>query len=300
MLTGEHIAFLGGDARQLEVIKSCIKLNATVSLIGFDNLQSSFSGASHRELTPDFLETVDHLILPIVGTDEKGSVDSVFTKEKLVITEEHFCALSSNCVIYAGLAKSYLRNLCKTHGIRLVELLERDDVAIYNSIPTTEGALMMAIQNTDITIHDSHCIVLGLGRVGMTLARTLKMLGAHVQVGIRRSDHSARAFEQGLAPFYLEDLPHKVENIHLLFNTIPAPIVTAQVIKQMSHQAVVIDLASSPGGVDFQYAEKRGIKALLAPSLPGIVAPKTAGRILAQTITQLMIEDLEKRRGAKQ
>ena len=51
--------------------------------------------------------------------------------------------------------KSYLKNLCCAHGIELVELFDRDDVAIYNSIPTAEGALMMAIQNTDITIHGS-------------------------------------------------------------------------------------------------------------------------------------------------
>jgi dipicolinate synthase subunit A len=51
---------------------------------------------------------------------------------------------------------------------------------------------------------------------------------------------------------------------------------------------VIIDLASKPGGVDYAFAEKRGIKAILAPSLPGIVAPKTAGRILARTITQLL------------
>ncbi len=297
MLKGEHIAFLGGDARQLEVIKSCIKQNATVSLIGFDNLQSSFSGASRRELTPDFLGTVDRLILPIVGTDEKGYIDSLFTSKKIVLTEEHFQALSPNCVIYVGLAKSYLRNLCERYGIVLIELLKRDDVAIYNSIPTAEGALMMAIQNTDITIHHSQCIVLGLGRVGMTLARTLNKLGAKVRVGIRRQDHSARAFEMGLNPFYLEDLTNQVENVDLLFNTIPALVVDAPVIKRMPHQAVVIDLASRPGGVDFQYAEKRGIKALLAPSLPGIVAPKTAGQILARSITELIMEDMEKRRG---
>ncbi len=211
-----------------------------------------------------------------------------------MLTEEHIQVLSPDCVIYAGLAKSYLRNLCDRYGILLIELLKRDDVAIYNSIPTAEGALMMAIQNTDITIHNSQCIVLGLGRVGMTLARTLNKLGAKVRVGIRRQDHSARAFEMGLDPFYLEDLNNQVENVDLLFNTIPALVVDATVIKQMSHQAVVIDLASRPGGVDFQYAEKRGIKALLAPSLPGIVAPKTAGQILARSIIDLIMEDIEK------
>jgi dipicolinate synthase subunit A len=59
----------------------------------------------------------------------------------------------------------------------------------------------------------------------------------------------------------------------------------------------MIDIASKPGGIDYHYAEKRGLKAILCPSLPGIVAPKTAGRILAATIRQLMMEEMAKEVG---
>ncbi|QKG84548.1 dipicolinate synthase subunit DpsA [Kroppenstedtia pulmonis] len=292
MLTGKHVAFLGGDARQLEVIKHCIELNAKVTLFGFDNLQSPFNGASSRDLSLDVLKTVDMLILPIMGTDDDGHVDSIFTTKKMVLTEEHIRMLSPNSVIYTGMAKSYLKNMCDRCSIRLVELLKRDDVAIYNSIPTVEGALMMAIQHTNITIHGSSCVVLGLGRVGMTLARTLHVLGAQVALGVRRADHMARAVEMGLKPFWMEDLPCMVGTVDLLFNTVPALVVTDRVLSQMPHSSVIIDLASKPGGVDFGFAEKRGIKAMLAPSLPGIVASKTAGRILAQTMTRLMAEEV--------
>ena len=65
----------------------------------------------------------------------------------------------------------------------------------------------------------------------------------------------------------------------------------------MPVHTLIIDLASKPGGTDFRYAEKRGIKALLAPSLPGIVAPKTAGQILANVLGQLIQDDLKKRKG---
>ncbi|COH28164.1 Stage V sporulation protein FA [Streptococcus pneumoniae] len=59
----------------------------------------------------------------------------------------------------------------------------------------------------------------------------------------------------------------------------------------MPAHTLVIDLASKPGGTDFRYAEKRGVKALLAPGLPGIVAPKTAGQILANVLSQLLAAD---------
>lgn len=292
MLSGKHVAFLGGDARQLEVIKHCIQLNAKVSLIGFDNLESPFSGAMRRELESEWLSTVDLLILPIIGTDEDGHVGSIFTTRSLVLTPVHIGALPSHAIVVTGIAKSYLQNLCSQQGIRLVELLKRDDVAIYNSIPTVEGALMMAIQSTNITIHGSRSVVLGLGRVGFTLARTLHAIGARVKVGVHKPAQIARAVEMGITPFHTKDLAQEVADVDYLFNTVPARIVTESVLAAMPGTAVIIDLASKPGGTDFAFAKKRGIKAMLAPSLPGIVASKTAGRILAETITRLLREEL--------
>lgn len=290
MLTGVHVAFIGGDARQLEVIKKCIQLDAIVTLIGFDNLESSFTGATKKPLTCDVLKDVDALILPIVGSDEKGFVESIFCSKPLQLKEEHVASLPKHCVVYTGISKPYLKTLLHKQQISLVELLERDDVAIYNSIPTVEGALMMAIQNTDFTIHGSQVIILGLGRVGMSLARTLHALGAHVRVGAKRPEHIARIYEMGLTPFYVSDLKSQVSNVDILFNTVPQLIVTAEVLAQMPLASLVIDLASKPGGVDFRFAERRGIKALLAPGLPGIVAPKTAGQIIANILSRLIAE----------
>lgn len=141
-------------------------------------------------------------------------------------------------------------------------------------------------------------MVLGLGRTGFTLARTLQGLGATVKVGVRRESLFARAHEMRFEPFYLDDLVRQARDVDLLFNTIPTMIVTAQVIAALPPHAVVIDLASQPGGTDFRYAEKRGIKAMLAPGLPGIVAPKTAGRIMANSLAQIILEDYRQRGNA--
>ncbi|MBD2866810.1 MULTISPECIES: dipicolinate synthase subunit DpsA [Paenibacillus] len=298
MLTGIQVTLIGGDARQLEVIHKFSELDASVTLIGFDNLQHLHSGVTRSALTVEALEKSDAVILPVVGTDDNGVVDSIFSTSELLLADEHIAALPKHAKVYTGMAKRYLKELCSKQGIELVELLDRDDVAIYNSIPTAEGALMMAIQNTDITIHGSICMVLGIGRTGMTMARTLKGLGATVKVGIRKPEHFARAWEMGFTPFYLSELSHQVTNIDLLFNTIPTMIVTAQIIANIPHRAVIIDLASKPGGTDFRFAEKRGVKAMLAPGLPGIVAPKTAGRIIANTVSQLIMDDVYSGRNA--
>ncbi len=236
--------------------------------------------------------------MPAVGTDDQGRVESIFSSKELRLSHEHIAALPKHAKVFTGMAKPYLRELCSTVGIGLVELFDRDDVAIYNSIPTAEGAIMMAIQNTDITIHGSESMVLGFGRTGITLARTLQGMGAKVRFGVNRPEYFARATEMGMNPFYSKELISHVSKVDFLYNTIPSLIVTAQVIANIPHRAIIIDLASKPGGTDFRFAEKRGVKAMLAPGLPGIVAPKTAGRIMADTIIRIIMEDEATRRNA--
>jgi dipicolinate synthase subunit A len=297
MLTGVKVVFIGGDARQIEVIRKFSQKDASITIVGFDDLIDQLADITREPLSLSLLETADVLVLPVMGCDENGVVMTLFSSNPLQLQEEHFDVLRQECTVYTGIAKPYLSHMCAQRKIKLVELLDRDDVAIYNSIPTAEGALMMAIQHTDFTIHGSNCMVLGIGRTGFTMARVLQGLGAKVSVGVRSREHYARASEMGWEPFLTRDLGRKVVNVNLLFNTIPTMIVTAQILSQMPPNAVIIDLASAPGGCDFRYAEKRGIKALLAPGLPGIVAPKTAGIIIANAMVQLISDEIKIRGG---
>ena len=295
MLTGLTIVFLGGDARQVEVINKCIELDATVRLIGFDQLENPPVGAKHEALSAAALQEADIIVMPVIGCEDNGVIAAPFGSGDLVMKQELFMAIREGALVYTGMAKSLLRRMSNDYRFRLIELLDRDDVAIYNSIPTAEGAIMMAIQNTDITIHGSNCVVLGMGRTGFTLAKTLQGLGAKVRVGVRKEADIARAAVMGWEPFMTRDLTAYTGEIDLIFNTIPTMIVTAQIISKLPRRTVIIDLASAPGGTDFRFAEKRGIKALLAPGLPGIVAPKTAGIIIGNTLCQSIMEEFHLR-----
>jgi dipicolinate synthase subunit A len=296
MLTDMQIAIIGGDARQLEIIRKLTELDAKLSLIGFEQLDHAFTGATKEKMAEVNFSQLDAIILPVAGTGLDGHVDTIFSNEKVTLLEEMLMKTPSHCVVFSGISNSYLTGITERANRGLVKLFNRDDVAIYNSIPTVEGTIMMAIQHTDFTIHGSNVTVLGLGRVGMSVARTFHLLGAKVKVGARKTEHIARITEMGLTPFHLDEVSQWVRDSDICINTIPHPIVTASVISKMPAHTLIIDLASKPGGTDFRYAEKRGIKALLAPSLPGIVAPKTAGNILANVLTQLLQEVYENRK----
>ncbi|BCJ85319.1 dipicolinate synthase subunit DpsA [Effusibacillus dendaii] len=290
MLTGIKMAFLGGDARINEVIQQALDLDASVYLVGFDNLHLEMLDTLKTQITTEVISDLDAIILPLTGMSDDWTIQSQYSEQPITLTDEHFSALPKKCKIFTGIAQKLLIDVCRRHGLHLVKLMELDEVAILNSIPSAEGAIKMAMENTDITLHGSNTAVLGFGRCGVTIARMCKGIGANVMVGVRKEADLARIFEMGCTAFPLVQLPHALQEADIVFNTIPAQVITSEVLSRMKRSCVIIDIASRPGGTDFRFAEKRGIKALLAPSLPGIVAPKTAGQILAKSIFRLVLD----------
>lgn len=290
MLTGMQVAVIGGDARQIEVIKKLSEMDAQVYLFGFDKLSSNFPGV-FKETIEDFdPKNIDAIILGIPGSSEDGHVEGLFSNKEIVLKENFVLKTKPDCVIYTGIGTDYLEFLSRSTKRKLVKVMDRDDIAIYNSIPTAEGVVMLAIQNTDFTINGADVAVLGFGRCGQSLVRTFMALGANVKVGAKRSEQFARITEMGAQAFHILNIAKEMTNVDICINTIPAQVLTSNVLAKMPLHTYIIDIASKPGGVDFRYAEKRGIKAFLAPGLPGIVAPKTAGQIIAKVITELLLE----------
>ncbi|MGP4059879.1 dipicolinic acid synthetase subunit A [Halobacillus sp. H74] len=297
MLTGYHVAVIGGDARQIELIRRLNEWDATVYLAGFDQLNESFREAIDLDFDSQQVEKLDAVILPVPGTDDDGKIEGIFSNQLIHLPEEWLKRTPDHCLIFTGITNTHLTKLANKVNRPLIPLMDRDDVAIYNSIPTVEGTLMLVIQHTDFTIHGSKVIVLGLGRLGMSLARTFDHLGAEVLVGVRSSKSAARVYEMGLKSIDMNEIDKVDMTCDILLNTVPHLVVNASVIKQLPSHALILDLASKPGGTDFRYADNRGVKALLAPGLPGIVAPKTAGRIIADVVSRLLNQNVRKENG---
>ncbi len=164
----------------------------------------------------------------------------------------------------------------------------REEFAVRNAVPTAEGAVEIAMREYPGTVSGSRCLVAGFGRVGKTLARMLLGIGAQVTVAARKPADLAWIESLGCHPIQTAQIGGG--DYDMIFNTIPAMIFNRHVLSELRGCSLLVDLASAPGGVDFEAAEKIGIKAILAPSLPGRVAPKTAGEIIRDTVCCMMGE----------
>jgi dipicolinate synthase subunit A len=293
VLSGVKIAVLGGDDRELILIKELVKMGATVAVSGFPRDMVG-PGAFVVYSVEEACKDAEVLVLPLPGTSTDGLIRAIYAENSLQLTEKAIKILAKNALVIIGTARPFLVEWANKYQFNLIEILEMDEVAIPNSIPTAEGAIQIAMEETRITIHGSRTCVIGFGRVGITLARTLKALGSSVTVIARNQGQLARAYEMGCNRASYSDLLEIINNTDIVFNTVPAMVIDKEILKYANSDVLIIDLATQPGGTDFEAANTYGVKAILAPGLPGKVAPVFAGKILADVVPRLIINELTK------
>ena len=77
----------------------------------------------------------------------------------------------------------------------------------------------------------------------------------------------------GYEPLPLDNLKEHIHEFDIIFNTIPSLILDDEILTKVKKDALIIDLASKPGGIDFDAAKSYGLKVIWALSLPGKIAP---------------------------
>lgn len=77
----------------------------------------------------------------------------------------------------------------------------------------------------------------------------------------------------------------------MLFNTVPQTVIGRKELAG-AKDSLIIDLASKPGGVDFDAARDLGVKVIWALGLPGKVAPVSAGKIIKKSILNILSENM--------
>ena len=291
VLNGVRLAVIGGDDRELYLMPELLDQGAYIVGVGFEKA-SPIPGMALASSASEVAGQVDALLFPMFGTDERGGVRAKYSDSPIVLNNEVLQAIPSHVPLFIGWARPALKSAAEMMGIQIIETANLNEICILNSIPSAEGAIQMAMEATTITIHGSKSFVLGLGRFGWTIARMLRGMGANVTGVARKPSDLARAEEMGIRAVHFSDLEDEIGRAEIIFNTVPHRILDRVMLEYLDRDAVIIDLASIPGGTDFEYAEMLGIKALLAPGLPGIVAPKTAGKILAKVYPQLILRQL--------
>lgn len=277
------ILCVGGDSRQIYMSKYLADF-AKVYTFGIDE----FSGKTIRVNNPsDIDEKIDVLVLPLM----KSKLPEVDCGNCGIINCSVFIPiLKKNAIITGGRLSTEQIEYFSALGFDVTDYFKRDELIIKNCIPTAEGALQLAMQELATTIYKSRVLIIGYGRVAKACGKLFHVVGADVTCTARKLSSLAEAENDGLKSFQLKELFGHIDSYDLIINTVPALILDKNILKGVAKDTLIIDLASIPGGIDFNAAAKLNKKVIHALSLPGKVAPVTSGEIIAKAVINAIIE----------
>lgn len=166
----------------------------------------------------------------------------------------------------------------------------REEYQIAIARLTAEGAIALLRPETGLS--GAHILLLGYGRIARLLARELQKAGALVAAAARSGEQRAWAEAEGIEALPLDALSGALDRFDVIIGTIPAPVLTEPLLALVRKDALLLELASAPGGIDAAAAHERGLRYIRAPGLPAKYAPERAAVILRDAVYAAAAESL--------
>lgn len=165
-----------------------------------------------------------------------------------------------------------------------------EEYQIANAQLTAEGAVALLRPETGLS--GAHVLLLGYGRIARLLARELQKAGTLVTAAARSGEQRAWAEAEGIEALPLDALSGALDRFDVIIGTIPAPVLTEPLLALVRKDALLLELASAPGGIDAAAAHERGLRYIRAPGLPAKYAPERAAVILRDAVYAAAAEPL--------
>lgn len=226
------------------------------------------------------LKSNDIVVMPVPTTKDKKTVFAPLTGRKIFLSDISKAVNDTTPILCCNYSFSDKKS---------IDYGAEDSYALLNAVPTAEGAIKLAIENTPFTLWKSKVLVIGYGRVGKILADRLKKIGCSVTVSARKQTDFAMLSALGFDYTHTSKLNSGDLPYDIVFNTVDFTVLSGETFKK-SNCTLAVDL-SSLGGFSIDEAEKAGVKAIFAPGLPGKVAPVTAAEVLFDTVNNIIIRE---------
>ncbi len=281
------VSVIGGDLRTLTLARLLAEDGYSVRIFGFDkdiDTKGHTKAKSLREAVSGEI-----IILPIPASSDGVTINAPYA-EKPLLLEDFFAMIGSTRLVLAGHISPSISAWFDREGIAYIDYYNREELMVKNAIPTAEGAIAIALSEMPVTLFGSKALVVGYGRIGKILARLLVSMGAKVTVSARRWGDLAWIEGAGAKAVNTAKIKDGIGEYDVIFNTVPNLVLGEAELLDMNEDALIIDLASTPGGVDLKTAKDLKRRVIWALSLPGKTAPISAGYIIKDTVKNILSE----------
>lgn len=265
------ILFIGNDIRQ-RAAKDFLVANEANAL--------SLTSETSKSESVKRISASEAIVLPL-PTSSKDLTDIL----------DH---INGSALILGGKLSPSSKKMLTERSIRYADYYENESFQIKNAKLTAEGAIYTAIELSRRSISGSKIAVIGFGRIGKLLALDLHHLGAEVTVCARKASDLAwiECFGyNALQIAYINGastLSELCNEQDIIFNTVPSWVFDETTASKLGKRSLIIDLASSPFGIDQLLVKKYDLNYRIASSLPAKCVPESAGELVGKTVLEIL------------
>lgn len=269
---------IGGDQRMAK-LSSLLQKRHTVTTACLEevNNQSLVEESSIIEA----IHKMNNIVLPIPYSKDSIHIYAPFSGIKIPF-RDIFDHLRSNQTVFYGNAEK--PDIIETPA-KKVNFLENEKYAYTNARLTAELLLGLIIAKYRFSPFKKNILVCGYGRIAKIISQMLQGLNAHVTIAARKDSDINLAAALGLNAVNIADIAKHMHRYDCVINTIPKCVIGAAELRVVRDDALVVDIASKPYGVDFDAAKSLNKNVFVEQGLPGKYMPaleaEALGRIIA-------------------
>ena len=269
-------AIIGGDQRQIHLHNLLLEHGYSVICYGITPPCAAMASS-----LDELFQQSNRIIAPIP-----------FSRDGVILTQlpgeipvpiykltEH---LNFTHTIIAGNIPCDISSYCKC-----IDLMKQETFVTTNSLATAEAAAAIAILHISDSLWGCPCLITGYGYCAKALAHVLSQLNAAISISARSADALTDAAAHGFSAIPLSELTSYLNSFSIIFNTIPSPVFSKDMVMECSNSTLYLELASSPGGLaEPKYAEKR-LSIFSGPGLPGRYSPLASAKAIFQQVINM-------------
>ena len=285
---------LGGDLRNVKLAGMLADDGNRVYSFGQDRSDEILDDGRIEKCTSlkTAMEKAQVIIGPVPFSSNEDFINAPFAHDKIMIDD--LMKTNKGKIFISGSIKDDLKKKLDEKYMEVIDIMKRDDLAILNTIATAEGTIEVAIKNTDKILQGSRVLILGFGRVGKIVANKFSKMSAIVTCAARKVSDLACIKAYGYNSLNINDMLYDLKEFDIIINTVPQTILRERELKHIDAEALIIDLASNPGGIDGKIAKSMGLNFIWALALPGRIAPSSSAKFIKDTVYTIL-EEMSKR-----
>lgn len=298
-----NFGLIGGDLRQTYLVKLLLEddISDKINLYGVSGFDKENNDVRLCGCVEEVVRNSDVIIGAIPFTKDGVYVTGCNDNDGLRIDAfaDKFLSVcpcrtvASSKYFFAGAVPGNVYAPLKEAGVNVFDITARDDFAVFNAVPTAEGAIQYIMAETPYTLAGRNVLVIGSGRVGRVVTHKFDRLNVNVTVSSRKPSERALWSAYGINSCgYGKDFREAVSKADIVVNTVPLPVVDDECLSVFKDEVLIIDLAT---GCDFFALsnEEKALKhkVIKLPGLPGKVAPLTAASYIKTVMVNILAEN---------